>query len=139
MFWLRQGFLNGLSVEDIFELCKIDRWFLEQLRQIVELNRPAAPALANSMKTSCELPEAGFSDALIAKLVGSKRQPVRKKREKLGVMTNYRLVDTCAAEFEAFTPYYYSSYGCENELSTSDKKKIMISRRPRPYRAGHRV
>ena len=70
--------------------------------------------------------EAGFSDQLIADLIGSNRQPVRKLREKLGVMTNYRLVDTCAAEFEAFTPYYYSSYGAENEIKKTDKKKIMI-------------
>ena len=70
--------------------------------------------------------EAGFSDVLIAKLIGSQRQPVRKKRENLGVLTQFRLVDTCAAEFEAFTPYYYSSYGAENEITKSDKKKIMI-------------
>ena len=128
VFWLRQGFLNGLSVEDIFDLCKIDRWFLEQLRQVVEIEEQLrASSLANLeydlMKTA---KEAGFSDVLIAKLIGSQRQPVRKKREKLGVMTDYRLVDTCAAEFEAFTPYYYSSYGCENEISKSDKQKIMI-------------
>ncbi len=128
VFWLRQGFLNGLSVEDIFDLCKIDRWFLEQLRQIVEIELALkATSLGkldhDLMKTA---KEAGFSDALIAKLIGSQRQPVRKKREKLGVMTNFRLVDTCAAEFEAFTPYYYSSYGSENEISKSDKKKIMI-------------
>ena len=51
---------------------------------------------------------------------------VRKKREDLGISTTYRLVDTCAAEFEAYTPYYYSSYGDENEMQSSDKKKIMI-------------
>ncbi|MGB0413359.1 MAG: carbamoyl-phosphate synthase large subunit [Coraliomargarita sp.] len=128
VFWLRQGFLNGLTVEDIFDLCKIDRWFLEQLRQVVEIELELkATSLGkidhDLMKTA---KEAGFSDALIAKLIGSQRQPVRKKREKLGVMTNFRLVDTCAAEFEAFTPYYYSSYGSENEISKSDKKKIMI-------------
>ena len=128
VFWLRQGFLNGLSVEDIFDLCKIDTWFLEQLRQIVEIELELTSSSLGKidydlMKVA---KEAGFSDALIAKLIGSQRQPVRKKREKLGVMTNYRLVDTCAAEFEAFTPYYYSSYGCENEISKSDKKKIMI-------------
>lgn len=70
--------------------------------------------------------EAGFSDALIAQLIGTERQPVRKKREALGIETQYRLVDTCAAEFQAFTPYFYSSYGAENEITQSDKKKIMI-------------
>ncbi|MGB0417076.1 MAG: carbamoyl-phosphate synthase large subunit, partial [Coraliomargarita sp.] len=106
VFWLRQGFLNGLTVDDIFDLCKIDTWFLEQLRQIVEIEQELrASSLSKIDHDLMKIAkEAGFSDALIAKLIGSQRQPVRKKREKLGVMTNYRLVDTCAAEFEAFTP-----------------------------------
>ena len=128
VFWLRHGFLNGLSVEEIFELCKIDRWFLEQLKELVEIENE----LRKSSLSKLDAPllrtakEAGFSDALIAELVGSNRQAVRKKRENFGILTNYRLVDTCAAEFEAFTPYYYSSYGAENEIKKTDKKKIMI-------------
>ena len=128
VFWLRQGFLHGMSNGEIFELCAIDPWFLEQLRQLVEIElQLRATSLA---KIDVELmrtaKEAGFSDQLIAELIGSSRQPVRKKREKLGIMTNFRLVDTCAAEFEAFTPYYYSSYGSENEIKQTDKEKIMI-------------
>ena len=128
VFWLRHGFLNGLSVDEIFDICKIDRWFLVQLQQIVaieislsetSLGRIDAPLMRTAK-------EAGFSDALIAKLIGSQRQPVRKKREKLGIQTQFRLVDTCAAEFEAFTPYYYSSYGAENEIQQNERKKIMI-------------
>ena len=128
VFWLRQGFLHGLSVPDIFELCKIDRWFLEQLEQLVnterQLQRTSLGRIEEPLMRTAK--EQGFSDVLIAKLIGSQRQPVRKKRENLGVLTQFRLVDTCAAEFEAFTPYYYSSYGAENEISKSDKKKIMI-------------
>ncbi|MEM8868229.1 MAG: carbamoyl-phosphate synthase large subunit [Verrucomicrobiota bacterium] len=128
VFWLRQGFLNGLSVEDIFDICKIDRWFLIQLEQLVEIEQTLGKTSLGKldyelMKTA---KEAGFSDALISELVSSNRQAVRKRREKLGVMTNYRLVDTCAAEFEAFTPYYYSSYGAENEIKKTDTRKIMI-------------
>ena len=128
VFWLRQGFLNGMSVSDIFELCAIDPWFLEQLRQLVEIeNSLRAVSLAKlDAPLMRQAKEAGFSDALIAELVGSNRQSVRKKREKLGVYTQFRLVDTCAAEFRAFTPYYYSSYGSENEITRSDAKKIMI-------------
>jgi carbamoyl-phosphate synthase large subunit len=115
-------------VEDIFDLCKIDRWFLEQLEQLVtieqELKETNLGRIDEALMRTAK--EAGFSDVLIAKLIGSQRQPVRKKREKLGVLTQYRLVDTCAAEFSAFTPYYYSSYGAENEITQSDKKKIMI-------------
>ncbi|HBR93731.1 MAG TPA: carbamoyl phosphate synthase large subunit, partial [Opitutae bacterium] len=100
----------------------------DQLRQLVdielELKTSSLAKLDGELMKTAK--EAGFSDALIADLVNSNRQAVRKRREKLGVMTNYRLVDTCAAEFEAFTPYYYSSYGAENEISVTDKKKIMI-------------
>lgn len=128
VFWLRHAFLNGMSDEEIFDLSKIDPWFINQLRQLVDIElelkeRSLTQLDEPLMRTS---KEAGFSDALIAELVGSNRQSVRKRREKLGILTNYRLVDTCAAEFEALTPYYYSSYGAENEISVSDKKKIMI-------------
>ena len=129
VFWLRHAFLNGMSDEEIYDYCNIDPWFISQLRQIVEIERELSQrSLAkldrNLMQTA---KEAGFSDALIADLVGSHRQTVRKRREKLGLMTNFRLVDTCAAEFKAFTPYYYSSYGSENEIvHNKTTKKIMI-------------
>ncbi|HBR66599.1 MAG TPA: carbamoyl phosphate synthase large subunit, partial [Opitutae bacterium] len=128
VFWLRHAFLNGMTDEEIFDTCALDPWFIRQLRELVEIEgdlrkSSLAKLDAELMKTS---KEAGFSDALIADLVHSNRQAVRKRREKLGVLTNFRLVDTCAAEFEAFTPYYYSSYGSENEIVKSDKKKIMI-------------
>ena len=70
--------------------------------------------------------EFGFSDRQIGNFWNCSPDQVRSKRESLGVSTTFRLVDTCAAEFEAFTPYYYSSYGDENEISNSTKKKIMI-------------
>ncbi len=128
VFWLRHGFLNGMSVDEVHDICKIDPWFLEQLEQIVNIELQLCKTSLGKvdedlMRTA---KEAGFSDALIAKFLNSNRSSVRKKREKLDVMTNYRLVDTCAAEFEALTPYYYSSYGAENEITKSDKKKIMI-------------
>jgi len=128
VFWLRHAFLNGMSDEEIHDLSKIDPWFIDQLRQLVEiedeLKTNSLAKLDEPLMRTAK--EAGFSDSLIAELVSSNRASVRKRREKLGVMTNFRLVDTCAAEFEAFTPYYYSSYGAENEISVSDKKKIMI-------------
>jgi len=128
VFWLRHAFLNGMSDEEIHDLSKIDPWFIDQLRQLVEieleLGESSLAKLDEPLMRTAK--EAGFSDSLIADLVHSNRPSVRKRREKLGVMTHYRLVDTCAAEFEAFTPYYYSSYGSENEISVSDKKKIMI-------------
>lgn len=128
VFWLRQALLNEMTDQAIFEACSLDPWFIDQLRQLVEIElKLKKKSLAKlDSELMLEAKQSGFSDALIADLVGSNRQSVRKLREKLGVMTRYRLVDTCAAEFEAFTPYYYSSYSSENELSVSDKKKIMI-------------
>lgn len=128
VFWLRHAFLNHMSVEEVHEICAIDPWFLQQLRELVDIElelrkHSLAKVEAPLMR---QAKEAGFSDALIAQLIGTERQPVRKKREALGIETQYRLVDTCAAEFQAFTPYFYSSYGAENEITQSDKKKIMI-------------
>ena len=128
LFYLREAFLAGFSVEDLHQITYIDRWFLVQIQQIVDMEK----TLQNSRLNLLDEPtmriakEYGFSDQQIANLVGSNRLAVRKIREKLGVFTTYRLVDTCAAEFEAFTPYYYSTYGVENELEKSDRKKIMI-------------
>lgn len=128
VFWLRHAFLKGMSVEEVHEICTIDPWFLQQLSELVDIEN----ALRATSLTKLEAPlmrqakEAGFSDALIAQLIGASRQPVRKKREALDIHTQYRLVDTCAAEFQAYTPYFYSSYGAENEITPTDKKKIMI-------------
>src|SRR6266481_5675757 len=68
----------------------------------------------------------GFSDRQMAAANGMSETAIRAKRKSLGVLPTYRLVDTCAAEFEAYTPYYYSTYGDENERRESDKRKIMI-------------
>ena len=128
VFWLRHAFLAGMTVEEIHEICAVDPWFLQQLSELVDIEN----ALRATSLTKLEAPlmrqakEAGFSDALIAQLIGASRQPVRKKREALDIHTQYRLVDTCAAEFQAYTPYFYSSYGAENEITPTDKKKIMI-------------
>jgi carbamoyl-phosphate synthase large subunit len=129
IFFLRHAFRAGYTVERIFELTKIDPWFLHQLREIWELeNEIAASSLAALDAAALRRAKsAGFSDAQLAHLLRTDRESVLRRRRELGVTTTYRLVDTCAAEFEAFTPYYYSSYGDENEvLPPTGKRKIMI-------------
>lgn len=128
IFWLRHGFLNGLDVEAVFDLCKIDRWFLQQMKELVDIELALKEETLESISEDLWLQskKAGFSDALIADIIESVPKAVTEKRNSLNILTQYRLVDTCAAEFEAFTPYYYSSYGTENEIKKSDKKKIMI-------------
>ena len=129
IFFLRHAFRAGYTVERIFELTKIDPWFLHQLREIWELENEIAASSLGSLDAAAlrRAKSAGFSDVQLAHLLRTDRESVLGRRRELGVTTTYRLVDTCAAEFEAFTPYYYSSYGDENEvLPPTGKRKIMI-------------
>ncbi len=141
IFFIRYAFLAGFTVDEIFDLTKIDPWFLHQLREIFEMEQDlrgfrlpgaAESPVAGGRKplTATELRRAkqfGFSDAQLAHLLQTDLATMTTERKKLGVHTTYRLVDTCAAEFEAFTPYYYSSYGDENEvMPPGGKQKIMI-------------
>ena len=128
IFYLRYAFRAGYTVEQIFDLTKIDPWFLHQMKEIFEMEEALRgktlatidPLLFRRAK------QFGFSDAQLAHLFATDSAAVRVAREKAGIKTTFRLVDTCAAEFEAFTPYYYSSYGDENEVIPSAKRKIMI-------------
>ncbi|HRE83546.1 MAG TPA: carbamoyl-phosphate synthase large subunit [Opitutaceae bacterium] len=139
IFFIRYAFLAGFSVDEIFDLTKIDPWFLHQLREIFEMEQdlrqytlPGAPVPSGKkgpidavlLKRAKQF---GFSDAQLAHLLQTDLVTMTAARKQLEVGTTYRLVDTCAAEFEAFTPYYYSSYGDENEvLPPKGKSKIMI-------------
>ncbi len=127
VFQLKQAFEAGLSTEEIANLTKIDPWFLKQMQEIVDLetklkaqgSRLPRPKAGQPAAFSLE-PEVvdwlwhakqhGFSDQQLAKLWGTTEAAVRANRKHLGVVPSYYLVDTCAAEFEAYTPYYYSTY-----------------------------
>jgi len=125
IFYLAQAFQDGMSVDAVFELTRIDRWFLRQLEQIVA----AAKLLGDGQRDSESLLRAkklGFSDRQLAVAAGISEKTIRAKRKAAKVLPTYRLVDTCAAEFEAYTPYYYSTYGDENERRESQKRKVMI-------------
>jgi len=126
-YYVRFALRAGMTIDEIFSLSAIDRWFLQQLKEIVEME-----GTLESEGKSLSLPvlrlakEYGFTDSQISNLTGIEKKSVKELREKNGMGTVFRLVDTCAAEFEAKTPYYYSSYGDENEIIPSDRKKIMI-------------
>ena len=129
IFYIRHAFRAGYSVERIFDLTKIDPWFLHQLRELWETESSLAGRTLAAVPDDVlrRAKQQGFSDAQLAHLLGSDLAAIRTDRKRRGIHTTYRLVDTCAAEFEAFTPYYYSSYGDENEvLPPKGKKKIMI-------------
>ncbi len=116
----------GATVEELFEATYIDRWFLRQMLEIVDEEKELRDANPDSFATLRKAKELGFADYQLALLWGKSEDDVRALRKKHGVIPCYRLVDTCAAEFGAFTPYYYSSYGDEDEVTHSDKEKIII-------------
>ncbi|MDX2241166.1 MAG: carbamoyl-phosphate synthase large subunit [Leptolyngbyaceae cyanobacterium bins.302] len=128
VFSIRHAFLMGMGVEDIYELTAIDPWFLDKLQELLEtekfLKRSTLKGL--SKEQMLDIKRQGFSDRQIAFATKTHEDEVRTYRKSLGVIPVYKTVDTCAAEFEAFTPYYYSTYEEENEVLPSDKRKVMI-------------
>ncbi|MBC2607161.1 carbamoyl-phosphate synthase large subunit [Pelagicoccus albus] len=128
VFYIRYALKAGYTLEQLFELTKIDPWFLTQLKQISDLEDQLASQKLDTVSTAMlrKAKEYGFSDRQLGYLFAEDWAAVNKARKEKGIKTVFRLVDTCAAEFEAQTPYYYSSYGDENEVIPSDKKKIMI-------------
>jgi len=120
ILWLKVAFERGWTIEEIFDATQIDPWFLENMRTIVEEGNDLANLDLRRAK------KLGFSDVQIAHARGISQDDVRAERKEKGIIPTYRLVDTCAAEFEAATPYYYSTYGDENEARESDAKKIVI-------------
>src|SRR6184192_3866227 len=155
IFYIAQAFQKGTSIDEIYDLTKIDRWFLRNIAELVQESErlhadqsfqywlstpggddpvhpkdPAFPA-----KRFRELKRLGFSDRQILVTAHGVTDRARIKwgqdgvrvlRKSENVIPTYRLVDTCAAEFEAYTPYYYSTYGDENERRDSNKRKVMI-------------
>ncbi|HIA47411.1 MAG TPA: carbamoyl-phosphate synthase large subunit [Candidatus Hydrogenedentes bacterium] len=116
----------GATVDEIFEATKIDRWFLRHMRDIVVEEKSLKWANPNDPAVLRRAKEFGFSDIQLAHLFGKTASEVRELRKEHGVIPTYKLVDTCAAEFEAYTPYYYSTYSDEDEVRDTDKDKIMI-------------
>ncbi|HEX8295602.1 MAG TPA: carbamoyl-phosphate synthase large subunit [Chthoniobacteraceae bacterium] len=145
IFFLGLAFQRGWTVEEVFEMTKIDRWFLENIAELVRrstdlqsVRLPAVPAgspgtavgttgghtdYKSVLRSAKRL---GFSDRQLAIATGTNDAGIRAQRTTAGIIPTYRLVDTCAAEFEAYTPYYYSTYGDENERRDSGNKKIII-------------
>jgi carbamoyl-phosphate synthase large subunit len=130
-FMVREAFRRGWGVERLFELTWIDRWFLRHMEELTAFEdeiRSATdlPGLQNDPALFRQTKEFGFSDKQIAWILDSDEDSVRAAREAIGLLPVYGQVDTCAGEFEAYTPYYYSTYGEVDECRPSDRKKIMI-------------
>ena len=128
IFTVRHAFLMGMTVEEIYELSAIDPWFLDKLQALLDtekfLKRTALKSLTKEQ--ILDVKRQGFSDRQIAFATKTTEDEVRTYRKSLGVIPVYKTVDTCAAEFEALTPYYYSTYEEENEILPSTRRKVMI-------------
>ena len=114
---IRQAFLEGQSIDEVYNITRIDPWFLYQIKELVNLN---GSSTLQQLKTN------GFSDEQIARLQGNTVAQIRAKRSEKGIVPVYKVVDTCAAEFVAKTPYCYSTYDEENEIEPLSGKKVMI-------------
>ncbi|MFA5181060.1 MAG: carbamoyl-phosphate synthase large subunit [Syntrophales bacterium] len=163
LFYVAAALAHGLMIDEIYDLTKIDPWFLYQIEEIVTAEKELAlfAAAGNPFATRDEIPgpesgndqsrsdkaggeivisspavsteallraakQMGFSDRRIAELWGAEEQTIRQYRFEKGILPVYKLVDTCAAEFEAYTPYYYSTYESEDEARPSDRPKVVI-------------
>ncbi len=146
LFYIKYAFQVGFSIEKIHNLTKIDKWFLSNLKEIVDIgNQIASLNFYNSSSSSSsvgnevkdeltedrkqillEAKQAGFSDRQIAYQTKCSELEIRNLRKRANIVPSYKLVDTCAAEFEAYTPYYYSTYETENEAIRSKKRKVAI-------------
>ncbi|MCL6584825.1 MAG: carbamoyl-phosphate synthase large subunit [bacterium] len=145
IFYIRHAFLAGIPMEEIYQLTSIDPWFLANIRQIVDLEgelflsreimqqelrhfqdqgRPLPDGVSSALVRRAK--EYGFSDVQLAHILKTSERAFRHWRKALGIEPVYKLVDTCAAEFEAYTPYYYSTYEQEDEIRVSQRKKVMI-------------
>ncbi|ADB57725.1 carbamoyl-phosphate synthase large subunit [Archaeoglobus profundus] len=134
IFYIRYALKKGFTVDEIYELTKIDRWFIRKIKNIVEMEEKlkewAKKTNYDIEKVPYEvLREAkrlGFSDYQLAYIFKTDERTVRRARKKRGISAVFKMVDTCAAEFEAKTPYYYSTYEDENDAPPTPRKKVMI-------------
>ncbi|MCX5865117.1 MAG: carbamoyl-phosphate synthase large subunit [Deltaproteobacteria bacterium] len=127
-FQVFEALRRGMSVEKIYEISFIDPWFLHNFKQIVAMESRIREKGFNGLDHDFlqEVKQLGYSDRQLAYLTGTSEEDVWELREKLAVQPVYKLVDTCAAEFEAYTPYYYSTYEKEDEARETTGPKVMI-------------
>lgn len=128
IWYVAEAFRRKLSTDEIFSLTKIDRWFLNNINDIVKLEKKVKSTPLDKFDRCFvrQVKECGFSDKYIASVLDVSEEKFRKHRLRLKVEPVYKTVDTCGAEFEAHTPYLYSTYESECEANPSDKKKIVI-------------
>jgi len=129
LFYIHHALKSGMSCDEVSRLTRIDPWFVHNMLEIVEVENAVCSCRSLggvSKDLLLKAKRCGFSDAQLAATWGCTEPEVRARRATLGVEAAFKLVDTCAAEFEAYTPYYYSTYDQEDEARVSDRDKVMI-------------
>ena len=119
---------NGFSIDELVEMTHIDPWFLNEMKEIADLMKEVSAYKLETLPVELlrEAKRAGLSDSHLARFLGTKASAVAAKRADYGIIPVYKRVDTCAAEFESYTPYFYSTYEEEDEGSPSNTKKVII-------------
>ena len=125
-FQIYSAIKSGMKIEDIYSLTKINPFFLNKILNIVDWEKKISKENIFDPQIMLKTKKMGFSDRKLADITGLEEETIRKTREKEGIVPTYKMVDTCAAEFEAQTPYYYSTYEEEDEVIVTDKKKVII-------------
>ena len=133
IFHIYAALEQGMTLERIHDLTRIDPWFIFNIQQIHDLEKQLGQMAQKGLGPGKwdpeflkKVKEYGFSDVLLAGIFDTDEQAIREIRKSKGIVPVYKLVDTCAAEFEAYTPYYYSTYEQENEIRSSEKRKVVI-------------
>lgn len=125
IFALLESFRQGKTVDELNKITKINHWFLRRLESMVELEKKIKQKKLTK-EILLEAKQSGFSDVQIANTTGKTELEVRSLRKSLGIIPTYKIVDSCAGEFEALTPYYYSVYEKENEATPMNGKKVVV-------------
>lgn len=128
LFHIYDAMKLGISMKTILSLTKIDKWFLQQIEELIELEKEIEKFDIDTLPVTLmrTAKEKGYADRQIAHLLQCLESEVHKKRKEMNINRVYKLVDTCAAEFEAQTPYYYSTFDKENESVSSNRKKVIV-------------
>ncbi|HPW61494.1 MAG TPA: carbamoyl-phosphate synthase large subunit [Cyclobacteriaceae bacterium] len=128
LFHIYDAMKLGISMKTILNLTKIDKWFLEQIWELIELEKEIEKYKLDTIPVELmrTAKEKGYADRQIAHLIDCRESEVHKKRREMGINRVYKMVDTCAAEFDAKTAYFYSTFDAENESIVSNKKKVIV-------------
>ena len=129
LWHIAAGLRRGLSVDEIYQITKVDPWFLFNIKEIIDLEKEIIQTGSLEQLSDADLRRAkqmGYSDLFLSKLLKCAELEVNDRRQSAGILPVYKRVDTCGAEFEAYTPYLYSTYEEECEANPTDRKKIMI-------------